>query len=77
MYDDYLPRTPSRTLPLVAAALAILAVLAGLGALFLSYSRSEQLDLEVQSLRREVTRLRGEGETLAGRVQSAESTLKK
>ena len=77
MYDDYLPRTPSRTLPLVAAALAILAVLAGLGALFLSYSRAEQLDLEVQSLRREVTRLRGEGETLAGRVQSAESTLKK
>lgn len=77
MYDDYLPRPPGRTLPLVAAVLAIAAVLAGLAALFLAYSRAEQLDLEVQSLRREVHRLRGEGETLAGRVQSAESTLKR
>ena len=74
--EDYLPRIPGRTLPIVAATLAVLAVLAGLGALFLSYSKAEQLDLEVQSLRREVHRLRGEGETLAGRVQSAESTLK-
>ena len=77
MYDDYLPRIPGRTLPVVAAVLAVVAVLAGLGAVFLTYQRSEQLDLEVQSLRREVYRLRGEGETLAGRVQSAESTLKK
>jgi S1-C subfamily serine protease len=75
--DDYLPRVPGRTLPIVAAVLAVLAVLAGLTALFLAYSRAEQLDLEVQSLRREVTRLRGEGETLAGRVHDAESTLKR
>jgi S1-C subfamily serine protease len=75
--EDYLPRIPGRTLPIVAATLAVLAVVAGAAALFLSYSKAEQLDLEVQSLRREVHRLRGQGETLAGRVQSAESTLKK
>ncbi|MGE5689005.1 MAG: S1C family serine protease [Pseudomonadota bacterium] len=77
MDEDYLPRIPGRTLPIVAAALAVVAVVAGVAALFLVYARAEQLDLEVQSLRREVHRLRGQGETLAGRVQSAESTLKR
>lgn len=77
MYDDYLPRIPGRTLPVVAAVLAVVGVLAGAGALFLAYSRAEQLDLEVESLRREVHRLRGTNETLAGRVRSTETTLKR
>jgi S1-C subfamily serine protease len=77
VYDDYLPRIPGRTLPVVAAVLAVVGVLAGAGALFLAYSRAEQLDLEVESLRREVHRLRGTNETLAGRVRSTETTLKR
>jgi S1-C subfamily serine protease len=77
VYDDYLPRIPGRTLPVVAAVLAVVGLLAGAGALFLAYSRAEQLHLEVESLRREVHRLRGTNETLAGRVRSTETTLKR
>jgi S1-C subfamily serine protease len=77
VYDDYLPRIPGRTLPIVAAVLAVAGAVAGGGALFLAYSRAERVDLEVQSLRREVHRLRGTNETLAGRVRSTESSLKR
>jgi serine protease Do len=82
-YDETWDEAPARRLPLAAIAV-VLAVFALAASMFVLYRQSSVLSsersarkAEIGSLRKEVTLLQSRGVALAGRVGSAEKTLKR